>query len=702
MALDSFVRSKVARRIVMLFVLCALAPVCVLGILAFQQVSGQLEQASQDRLRQAGKSTGMGIVERLQRAEADLLLVEAIVRERLQPTEVESSGYHGRLRDSFSSVVVRQPDGTATVIVGEALVGLVPSETERAHMARGRSLLKVVETSGGRGEVRLLRRLMVGAEALVVEAAVADGVLWSEETVARPTRLRIVGPSLEHLFVSEALGGAMTPDMASQLSDVNGDVRWTENGERLRGRYWKIPLTYDFLSGPWTVIVSESQADVMAPVNSARRSFLLVMLLSLWVVALLSLVQIRRSLVPLSRLRDATDRVSAGHFDTSVEVRSGDEFEELAGSFNMMSHELGRHFNTLQAVADLERAVLSSLDEHTIATRTIDQLPQLLRYDHAVCLLQGRLPGDRAVAFVKSGGGSCRTAPQASGLSAGDLEALQGETSGTYIVHRGRHAPLDCIQLLEGAAWSLAVLLPIALADGIVGVVMLARNVATAPTPQDLAQARQLTNQMAVALSNARLLGALDRLNVGTLNALARTVDAKSPWTAGHSQRVTVMALRIARELGLPAADLEIIERGGLLHDIGKIAVPSAILNKPGRLTDEEYAVMKEHPRTGARILEPIAEYHRFIPVVEQHHERWDGKGYPDGLAGEDIHLCARVLAVADVFDALTSDRPYRVAMTLDAADDIIRGGSGSHFDPRMVEAYLAVRQRDSDDALAA
>ena len=131
--------------------------------------------------------------------------------------------------------------------------------------------------------------------------------------------------------------------------------------------------------------------------------------------------------------------------------------------------------------------------------------------------------------------------------------------------------------------------------------------------------------------------------------------------------------------------------RGGLLHDIGKIAVPSAILNKPSALTVEEFAIMKEHPATGARILEPIPEYARLIPIVLQHHEKFDGRGYPAGLAGEEISFEARIVAVADVFDALTSKRPYRGAMDHDQACSIIRTRAGTHFDRRMVQAFFAV-----------
>jgi putative nucleotidyltransferase with HDIG domain len=196
---------------------------------------------------------------------------------------------------------------------------------------------------------------------------------------------------------------------------------------------------------------------------------------------------------------------------------------------------------------------------------------------------------------------------------------------------------------------------------------------------------------MAVALSNANLINELHQLNLGTLTALARAIDAKSPWTAGHSERVTKLALKIAQVLGFAPKELDLLHRGALLHDTGKVGIPGEILDKPGKLTDEEMGLMKKHSQIGARILEPITTYSDTIPMVLQHHERYDGKGYPHGISGEAINLNARVLALADVFDAITSERPYRSGMDLKSAVNFIKGNAGSHFDPKVVQAFLQV-----------
>ena len=213
---------------------------------------------------------------------------------------------------------------------------------------------------------------------------------------------------------------------------------------------------------------------------------------------------------------------------------------------------------------------------------------------------------------------------------------------------------------------------------------------------KDLEQMRGFTDHLAIAFANSNLLKELKELNVGTLYALARTVDAKSSWTAGHSVRVAQITIDIAKVLGLPQEVLDDLQRAALLHDIGKIGIPLGIIDKPGKLTVEEDDIIKNHPSIGARILSPIGAYASIIPVVEQHHERYDGKGYPFGKSGEQIHPFARIIALADTFDAMISERPYRGRLTQKQAIRIIREDAGGQFDPRIVEAFNQVVSRQN------
>lgn len=192
----------------------------------------------------------------------------------------------------------------------------------------------------------------------------------------------------------------------------------------------------------------------------------------------------------------------------------------------------------------------------------------------------------------------------------------------------------------------------------------------------------------------------LEAFAVGSATALARTIDAKSPWTAGHSERVTALAVYIGRQLGLPAAEIDVLRRGGLLHDIGKLGTPVHILDKAGPPTPEERAEIERHPEIGVRILEPIAAFTPLLPIVLEHHEKFDGTGYPHRKRGTDIHPLARVLAVADVYDAMRSDRPYRRGIPRHVVIDCITRDAGSHFDPDVVTGFLAVMATGADAEL--
>jgi putative nucleotidyltransferase with HDIG domain len=176
-----------------------------------------------------------------------------------------------------------------------------------------------------------------------------------------------------------------------------------------------------------------------------------------------------------------------------------------------------------------------------------------------------------------------------------------------------------------------------------------------------------------------------------TVRALSNAVEARDAYTGKHAERVTAYGMEIARVLRLRFAEMPELEFGFLLHDIGKLAIPDAILYKPGALTEEERGLMAQHPLIGAQIVRGIEFLSAAVEVVRSHHERWDGSGYPDGLAGEEIPLAARVFAVADVLDALTTDRPYRPASTMAVAREMITAESGKQFDPRVVEAFNSI-----------
>ena len=175
-----------------------------------------------------------------------------------------------------------------------------------------------------------------------------------------------------------------------------------------------------------------------------------------------------------------------------------------------------------------------------------------------------------------------------------------------------------------------------------------------------------------------------------TIRTLAAAIDAKDPYTRGHSERVSSYSMAISRHLGLNQEQVFRVHIAAILHDVGKLGIRESILNKPGGLSDEEFEVMRQHPSIGAQIMSPIRMLKDIIPGIRNHHETWDGNGYPDHLAGEEIPMVARIIGVADTFDAMTTTRPYQQAMTLDYVLQKMRSMSGSRFDPDVVEAFVA------------
>ncbi|MCL4811426.1 MAG: HD domain-containing protein [Vicinamibacteraceae bacterium] len=523
----SLLRSRVARRILVMFVLSVLAPLCLIALISLRDVRGQLREQAVRHLEQELKSWSLAAVARLQYVESHL---------RAAATLTEAGGPYEAVAALFDRLDGNDAAVLAVTVIDHAgrqrsvsglPFALEASDTRRLHLERG-GIAGSLDPAGVVAEIATVH----GRVAVLVN----DAWLWAldnRDTVRDETAVTVLDERGRILATSLAVPPDFGPRLtAALLARGVGHDTWRQGEQNFIVAYRTLPLETPYHLPPITVVFTRAADEVLAASTAFSRSLLLTLLATLWLVVLLSLRLIRSSLQPLDRLRQATIRLERGDFSTRVDVRSGDEFEELAGSFNAMANGLETQFRELEA------------------------------------------------------------------------------------------------------------------------------------------------------------------MHLGTLNAFARAIDAKSSWTAGHSERVTELAVRIGQELNLPAARLSCLRRGGLLHDIGKLAIPGAVLDKLGPLTPGELALMQEHPMRGVRILEPIAPFADLLPIVGQHHERFDGGGYPLGLRGDEIDVSARVLAVADAFDAMTSNRPYRCGLDIDAAVRVIRGEAGRQFDPLVVEAFLRVLAR--------
>jgi len=249
-----------------------------------------------------------------------------------------------------------------------------------------------------------------------------------------------------------------------------------------------------------------------------------------------------------------------------------------------------------------------------------------------------------------------------------------------------KYAPWRDLAIKRGYRSSAA--FPVMEEDEVVGVLNVYNTYDEFPE-EDIGFLQSVANLCASYIKNSELLASLEDLFLGTINALSETISAKSQWTRGHLDRVTDIAIDIGREMGLKEKDLKGLELASLLHDIGKIGTYEEILNKPAKLTMDEFNLIKLHAGKGAEMLSTIKQLKEIVPSIKYHHERYDGSGYPDGLKGEGIPILARILCVADAVDSMLADRPYRKGLARGEIVEELRKGSGTQFDPLVIKAFL-------------
>jgi putative nucleotidyltransferase with HDIG domain len=359
--------------------------------------------------------------------------------------------------------------------------------------------------------------------------------------------------------------------------------------------------------------------------------------------------------------------------------------------------ETQRRLMRLQALRTIDLAISSSMDAHISLRVLVDQAATHLGVDAVDVLL---LDNDSHRLEMAAGRGFKSPPPRFS------LRVDEGNAGRAFMERRLLRVPKLPGQSAHSARapWIAAegfvayFGMPL-MAKGLArGVLEVFHRASLTPDAEWMDFLETLAEQAAIAVDNSGLFAELQRSNTDlelaydtTLEGWSRALDLRDKETEGHTQRVTDVTERLARTMGLNEADLMHIRRGALLHDIGKMGIPDSILLKPGALTEDEWAIMRKHPIYAYELLAPIAYLRTALDIPYCHHEKWDGTGYPRGVKGEQIPLAARVFAVVDVWDALRSDRPYRLAWPEGQVREHIRELTGTHFDPRVVTAFLAL-----------
>jgi len=501
-----FLRSKVGRRIVLLFILCALLPIGGLAIVSFTQVTNQLNEQSRQRLREASKSKGMAILERLTLLELALRMMAANLNMGSTiPTPLYSQGPDEDLTQRFRRMSMITDSGEPTALLGSTLEFTRNlSEEERRHLGTGQSLLVLQSTSDMPVRVLMIQALdpmNLSQGSLVAE--INTEYLWGLEGMSPVTELSVLDSSNRVLFSSTGSPDPFLPQVNEGLEgSTTGHFEWQDKDTDYMSSYWSVFLKARFLASPWTVVMSESRADVLAPLADFQRMFPLVILMSFWVVLLLSLIQIRRSLVPLEKLQEGTRRIAQRDFDSRVNVTSGDEFQELATSFNTMATRLGQQFNTLSMVNEIDRAILSALDTEQVAATLLSRMHEILPCDSVSVTFLNVNGAQAARTYVAKALGAKQVVT--SELTPEEVQTLHNHPD-SVTIPVDTHLPHYLSPLAEQGMKSISVL-PIFVKDQLSGIISLGRLAASAHSEEDLSYGRQVADQVAVALTNAGLV----------------------------------------------------------------------------------------------------------------------------------------------------------------------------------------------------
>lgn len=398
--------------------------------------------------------------------------------------------------------------------------------------------------------------------------------------------------------------------------------------------------------------------------------------------------------IPTKYLRDIAQKIANGDLEHHISVESKDEIGELAGSINQMTDSLKTQTDNLQkrvkelsALYDFSKSVNVVVDANQLFNVILDNAIKACGADLGYLLMiedSGETSIKALSGFAETGTG------KADEIQIGKGIAYWAAKEGKPVLFTSEMAELK--QLVGGKDVGSAVCVPLRLKNESIGALTIAvTNPAKVFKEETVKLLTMLANEAAIAIQNVKLFEVLEYTYLSTVKALAAAVDAKDPYTHGHSERVSKYTVMIAENLNLSDFDIQGLEIAGYLHDIGKIGISDDILLKPGRLVREERNIIRQHPLVGANILAPVGFPWEVIPTVRHHHERFNGLGYPAGLSGKRIPLGARILTIADAFEAITSDRPYHKARTIAEAIDELKKCSGTQFDPMLVETFIKV-----------
>ncbi len=415
----------------------------------------------------------------------------------------------------------------------------------------------------------------------------------------------------------------------------------------------------------------------------------------------------RRIVKPIKKISEESASIASGNFSYRFNIKRKDEIGVLADSLNKMAaqientiNEIDNRIRTMETMNRIDKAVLSSISRNDLLDRVVGIVAkQFNKSSIAIALRNEEKKGFDILSVFEEGNKALLSdrpfVPDA------DIDPeLLSRTASIY-QFTGRDMENSLAKLIqEFVNYKPGAILhvPIYIKEKYLGSLFLVKIDDEAYNSRDVESVSMLADQVGVALQSVKAFEEKESLFIGILMALTNAVDAKSKWTAGHSERVAKYSEQIGLSLKLNESELRDLSLSAILHDIGKIGVPEHILDKPAKLSESEYEIIKHHPPEGAKIIGVIPSHESILSGILYHHERWDGSGYPSGLVQKEIPLQSRIITVADVYDAITAERPYRKGMEKEKALEFMIENSGKLFDPELVEIFLKILFEEKDE----
>ncbi|MBI2088642.1 MAG: HAMP domain-containing protein [Deltaproteobacteria bacterium] len=501
-------RSKVARRIFLLFVACALVPIAALAVISFTQVTDHLNEQSRRRLRQASKAAALSIYERLLFLESEIKTIASVVaggegqRARKIPERLGED-----LRKRFRALALISPTGRRLALLGQTPDPPELTSEERQHLGAGKTLVSSQIHSDLPARIFMSMALDPdNGDQRILLGEIDPNYLWGvteRDSLPPMTELCVLDASNHLLVCSVPVPRSLAEQVTIRLSQsTSGQFEWEHDGEAYLASYWSLPLKFRYYLPNWTVVLSESKAHILAPLTAFNKKFPLVVLMALGVVLLLSTSQIRRRLDPLEKLQDGTRRIAQREFESPVTVRSGDEFEELAESFNAMARQLRKQFSTLATMAEIDRAILSALDTEKILETVLSRIRGVFPCDHVNVVLFEGDGGSGGQLYHRDRSAEAKTQVEAVALDCNEIAARCASREGVFLIDVDTVHPLGPI--FKAGIRSLLVM-PIFFSQRLSALIALGYLEPPSLEGADLLQARQLADQVAVAIHNSQL-----------------------------------------------------------------------------------------------------------------------------------------------------------------------------------------------------